>query len=717
MKTTVKTKLISIVLSLAIIVSILPLNAFASTPKYPFTVFGLESVEINAPSMNLNGNIGSTGAITVPSGFNQSNKLIQDSNLTMMYVGNKIENTHFSGNNVDIHNSDFLVQDLNIHVHNPIRVNGNLAFHGGNINPSSNLAIMATGNITLICETINANNNVIYSKNGDIEIEFPGTASLAGFVYAPHGTVTVTAQTVNLNGVVIIAKNVIINSQQPTNINDNNIAEFVGVDSEICDICNEEPTDVTDEPTICVGGTIEPPSANNHTNFINGNTADSSRASVDFCVLELIEETCVKANDIYGFEVVTWSPNTENRQATIEVNGVASPRFHGSTSAHVDRIWAIMSHGNTPNNGGRTEQNTLVYMNIYGSTTNILNHLVPLAPFVASETPTQFDVRIRTPDTHASLVTSISLLDENGEVLGTITYSAQNANGVWGNFVPANCTCNPTTTTSCLFGGQIAPPTTSGDGTIRIANGNGLAGTSGNDANRRVLNFDVQELIAGTAIQANEIYGIGVVTWGPNTQNRWVAIEVNGVTSPTFHGASAADSAMIWAVMEHGNTPNNGGRTEENTLTYMNQYGGNPQVASNVVPLAPFVSSPNAPFNVQIRALNDHFSIVTEVLLLDENEKVLGGVSYGGENNAWTRFLSFVYCGDCGFCADDDDEIDVESGLTYTVTVVPALNDESQPVKFATITGFGAGTYYSPNLVIPQTVDDAEHGVVGTDVR
>ena len=57
-----KTKLISIVLTLAIIVSVLPLNAFANTPKYPFMVFGLESVEINAPSMNLNGNIGSTGA-------------------------------------------------------------------------------------------------------------------------------------------------------------------------------------------------------------------------------------------------------------------------------------------------------------------------------------------------------------------------------------------------------------------------------------------------------------------------------------------------------------------------------------------------------------------------------------------------------------------------------------------------------------------------------
>ena len=39
----------------------------------------------------------------------------------------------------------------------------------------------------------------------------------------------------------------------------------------------------------------------------------------------------------------------------------------------------------------------------------------------------------------------------------------------------------------CGEGGTIAPPISAGTAGIRVINGNALAGTSGNDANRRVL--------------------------------------------------------------------------------------------------------------------------------------------------------------------------------------------------------------------------------------
>jgi hypothetical protein len=162
--------------------------------------------------------------------------------------------------------------------------------------------------------------------------------------------------------------------------------------------------------------------------------------------------------------------------------------------------------------------------------------------------------------------------------------------------------------TDCRFGGRIASPSS--------ANPNNFLNGNTPDGSFSSLNFDVLDLIAGTAIRANDVYGIAVVTWGPNTENRQVVIEVNGIASPMFHGSSTYNSARIWAVMEHGNTPNNGGRTEQNTLTYMNKYGGNPQIASNLVALTPFVNSANpANFDVRIRARNEHLSMVREVLL------------------------------------------------------------------------------------------------------
>jgi hypothetical protein len=168
---------------------------------------------------------------------------------------------------------------------------------------------------------------------------------------------------------------------------------------------------------------------------MNANAVDATNRSVlDIDVLDLIEGTVVRADRIHGIEVVTWGPNTENRQSTIHVNGVASPRFHGSSSPHADRIWAVMSHGNTPNIGGRTERNTLTYMNVYGSTTNILNNLVPVSPFVAEENPSSFAVRITPNDTHSSLVTSVALLDRMGEVLGTAVYTSQDGDGSWEAF-------------------------------------------------------------------------------------------------------------------------------------------------------------------------------------------------------------------------------------------------------------------------------------------
>ncbi|MCL1866139.1 MAG: leucine-rich repeat protein, partial [Oscillospiraceae bacterium] len=429
-----------------------------------------------------------------------------------------------------------------------------------------------------------------------------------------------------------------------------------------------------DSGTPCgFGGIIASPNGN-YPNFINGNTAGSSgRGNLTIDVKDLILGTCVKANQICGIEAVIWGPNTENRQAYIDVNGIASPRFHGSSSPNADYLWAVMSHGSTPNNGGRTETQTLRYMNQYGGTPKVASNVTSLTPFVSTANPPDFTVVIRPTDTHASLVTTVNLLDANGDILGTSTYSTQDASGVWSTFVPdCDCCqycgfdpCRCFIEDKCKFGGVINSPI---GGSDSFMNGN-----ASDSSSRTSLNFDVLDLIDGTAIQANDIYGIEVVTWGDNTENRQVTIEVNGNASPRFHGSTSPHADRIWAIMSHGNTPNNGGRTQQNTLRYMNIYGSTTDIWNNLVPLTPFVSSANpSSFNVRVRPNDNHPSLVTAVTLLDENGDVLGAASYSTSDGSgtWSMLESFVEGCICGECDDGDDETGTNDGskeYDYTI--------------------------------------------------
>jgi hypothetical protein len=196
----------------------------------------------------------------------------------------------------------------------------------------------------------------------------------------------------------------------------------------------------------CRGGTIAPPISSTLGNFRNGNvTGISDRANLEVNILNLIAGTCVRANDIHGIEVSTHIggrppfPAAENRQAYIDVrinNGgwVASPRFHASSTPNPSRICAIMEHGYPASNGGRTQKQTLRYMNMYGS--GDASNKIPLTPFTFSPTPSRFDVRVRPNDLHRSQVTEIVLFDSNGLSLGKAVY---NSNGnVWNQF---ECNC------------------------------------------------------------------------------------------------------------------------------------------------------------------------------------------------------------------------------------------------------------------------------------
>ena len=206
-------------------------------------------------------------------------------------------------------------------------------------------------------------------------------------------------------------------------------------DCECCQFCGFDPCECLIDEKCKFGGTIAPPTGT-FGNYLNGNIAGTSgRGNLEINVLELIDGTAIKANEIYGIQATTWGPSgihgAENRQAFIRVNGVDSPRFHSSSNANADWICAFMSHGSPASNGGRTEFQTLRYLNIYGGNPKVASNIVTATPFVASASPATFDVVIRPNDNHTSVVTSVILLGQNGSVLGATSYSTLDANGTW----------------------------------------------------------------------------------------------------------------------------------------------------------------------------------------------------------------------------------------------------------------------------------------------
>jgi hypothetical protein len=202
-----------------------------------------------------------------------------------------------------------------------------------------------------------------------------------------------------------------------------------------------------------LGGTIPSnPGGFSAVNFINGNIAGniSGRAYVVFNVLSLIAGTSIKANEIYGIEVTTQGEGSsiENRQMFIDVRTpdsatkswattdgwLSSPMFHAASAYNEARIWAIMEHGNTPNNGGRTQRQLLRYINQYDGGTHATNHLVAPRPFVLEVNPWRFEFRLRANDLHPSAVRAIVLLGKHRKPLGVIRYSSQNTNDNWEQF-------------------------------------------------------------------------------------------------------------------------------------------------------------------------------------------------------------------------------------------------------------------------------------------
>ena len=243
-------RILSGVLSAIMTVSAVPIvsaHAEENAEPYPYTMFAASSDEgaitVNAGNFCVNGNVATNGTIVSSGNMNINGIRTESAEESMIFIFDKIDNQYFSASNVDEHDEDYILYEMNININVPTEVQGEATLTG-NIN--INNALKALEDVKLYGEVKNTNDSVIFSKYGDIVIDSQNV-NLNGLVYAPFGSVTINAQNLNLNNVVIIAESIVLTCPSVNANNSSNASSFVGKTSEPLDIPYDEWQYMKDE--------------------------------------------------------------------------------------------------------------------------------------------------------------------------------------------------------------------------------------------------------------------------------------------------------------------------------------------------------------------------------------------------------------------------------------------------------------------------------------
>ncbi len=208
--------------------------------KYPYNIFGRNGIEINAGNLCINGDVHTNKEADITAyGKNINGKITTGNDIEKrvkhVYADTKIREKYFT-ENCELFEDGYVKSEMNIHINSPIFSYRNIELDG-NVALNSNIGTLMNINVT--GEVKNANTSVVYSKYGNITIENDSTANINGLIYAPLGTLTINSPNVSING-VIIADKVIINGNS-INLNGNdNIARFIGTQSEVYDFSDLE---------------------------------------------------------------------------------------------------------------------------------------------------------------------------------------------------------------------------------------------------------------------------------------------------------------------------------------------------------------------------------------------------------------------------------------------------------------------------------------------
>ena len=205
-------------------------NADNIIEKYPYTMFAYSSEEnsisIDASNVCINGNIATNGTVISTGNMNINGTKSEKLNEKMPYLFDKIEAQYFSGSNVDEYIDDYFLNDVNININAPLKVEGELELTG-NINLTT--GIKAVKDVNFNGEVKNTNQSAICSETGDIVINTTNL-NLNGLVYAPQGSVEITAQNLNMNSIIIIADKIHITCPNLNANYNNDMASFIGTE-------------------------------------------------------------------------------------------------------------------------------------------------------------------------------------------------------------------------------------------------------------------------------------------------------------------------------------------------------------------------------------------------------------------------------------------------------------------------------------------------------
>ena len=208
--------------------------------KYPYNIFGRNGIEINAGGLCINGDVHTNKEAEVSYLNGNINGKITTGNdiekrIKHVYADTKIREKYFT-ENCELFEDGYVKSEMNIHINSPIFSYRNIKLDG---NVALNSSMGTLMNINVTGEVKNANTAVVYSKYGNITIENDSTANINGLIYCPLGTLTIDSPNINLNGVIIADKIVINGSSININYKDD-IAGFIGTESEKYDFSDLE---------------------------------------------------------------------------------------------------------------------------------------------------------------------------------------------------------------------------------------------------------------------------------------------------------------------------------------------------------------------------------------------------------------------------------------------------------------------------------------------
>lgn len=253
-------------------------NGFSPITDFYYSVICNDTVGMVDIYVGINGNIATNGTINSDENINFNGNKYENAKIETINISQKLRDEYFSSEDISRFAEDYELSEMNINLKISLDVQGDINLSG---NVNSNTEIFALENIKLNGESLNANNSVIYSQLGDVDIDF-SNVNFSGLIYAPNGDVEISGQGINLNNVVIIADAITLDGQY-ININySSSFAESVGAQSENNnDSSGESSSQVDDNSSETENSQIEESSSVTDSSESDDTSSDEDSSIID----------------------------------------------------------------------------------------------------------------------------------------------------------------------------------------------------------------------------------------------------------------------------------------------------------------------------------------------------------------------------------------------------------------------------------------------------